>query len=68
MIAAPEGWQWIVLGFCLFRLFDIWKPQPIKWLDEKVEGGLGIMLDDVLAGVYALICLQLIHYLVVRIW
>ena len=65
MIAAPDGWQWIVLGFCLFRLFDIWKPQPIKWLDEKVEGGLGIMLDDVLAGVYALVCLQLIYFFVV---
>lgn len=63
MIAAPEGWLWVVLGFCLFRLFDIWKPQPIQWLDEKVTGGLGIMLDDVLAGIYALIVLQLMHHL-----
>jgi phosphatidylglycerophosphatase A len=63
MIAAPPGWQWIVLGFVLFRLFDIWKPQPIAFLDKHVEGGLGIMLDDVLAGIYAFICLQLIHYL-----
>lgn len=64
MIAAPEGWQWLVLGFCLFRLFDIWKPQPIKFLDQKVHGGFGIMLDDVVAGLYALIVLQLIYYFV----
>jgi phosphatidylglycerophosphatase A len=40
-------------GFVLFRVFDILKPQPIKWVDAKVTGGLGIMLDDVLAGVFA---------------
>ena len=58
MIAAPEGWQWLVLGFAFFRLFDIWKPQPIKYLDQKVHGGFGIMLDDVVAGLYALASLQ----------
>ena len=62
MIAAPVGWIWIVIGFALFRLFDIWKPWPISLLDKKVEGGLGIMIDDVVAGVYALICVQLLHY------
>lgn len=60
MIAAPAGWLWIVVGFGLFRLFDIWKPWPISVLDAKVHGGLGIMVDDVLAGVYALIVLQLL--------
>ena len=64
MIAAPAGWIWILLGFLLFRLFDIWKPWPIKVADDVVEGGFGIMIDDVLAGVYALICLQLIAYVV----
>jgi phosphatidylglycerophosphatase A len=59
MIAAPQGWQWIVLGFALFRLFDIWKPWPIGFIDKKVQGGVGIMLDDVVAGLYALIVLQL---------
>jgi phosphatidylglycerophosphatase A len=59
MIAAPEGWQWIVLGFALFRLFDIWKPWPINIIDKKVQGGVGIMMDDVIAGVYALVVLQL---------
>ncbi len=63
MFAAPQGWPWIVLGFALFRLFDIWKPQPIAWLDAKLTGGLGIMLDDVLAGVYACAVLQLVSYL-----
>ena len=60
MIAAPAGWPWLVLGFLLFRLFDIWKPWPIRVLDEKMETGMGIMLDDVLAGVYALAILQLV--------
>ena len=60
MIAAPQGWQWIVLGFALFRLFDIWKPWPINIVDHKVQGGVGIMMDDVIAGVYALIVLQLV--------
>jgi phosphatidylglycerophosphatase A len=59
MIAAPQGWQWIVLGFALFRLFDIWKPWPIGIIDKKMQGGVGIMMDDVIAGVYALIVLQL---------
>jgi len=60
MIAAPKGWIWIVIGFSLFRLFDIWKPWPISILDKKVQGGFGIMVDDLLAGIYALVCLQLI--------
>ena len=63
MIAAPQGWQWIVLGFALFRLFDIWKPWPIHIVDQKVEGGVGIMMDHVIAGVYALVILQLIAFL-----
>ncbi len=63
MIAAPSGWIWILLGFGLFRLFDIWKPWPISILDQKVHGGLGIMVDDILAGFFALIILQLIYYL-----
>jgi len=62
MIALPLSWQWIVAGFIAFRAFDIFKPWPIKWLDQKVKGGLGIMLDDVLAGVYALIILQFIAW------
>ncbi len=64
MVGAPFGWQWIVAGFLLFRLFDIWKPWPIGWLDRRVGGGLGIMLDDLLAGLFAALCLQgMVHWL-----
>jgi len=59
MIAAPPGWSWLLAGFVLFRLFDIWKPWPIFWLDRRVSGGLGVMVDDLLAGVYAALCLYL---------
>jgi phosphatidylglycerophosphatase A len=59
MAAAPSGWLWIVAGFVLFRLFDIWKPWPIFLLDQRVSGGLGVMVDDMVAGIYAAICLYL---------
>jgi phosphatidylglycerophosphatase A len=50
----------MIVGFALFRLFDIWKPWPVSWADRRVHGGLGVMLDDVVAGVYALVVLQLV--------
>lgn len=53
MIAWPFAWSTIVIGFIWFRVFDILKPWPINLLDKRVQGGLGIMLDDILAGVYA---------------
>ena len=53
MAFAPPGWQWVAAGFVCFRLFDIWKPWPIRVLDRSVHGGLGIMLDDLLAGLVA---------------
>ncbi len=59
MIAAPAGWGWLVAGFLLFRLFDIWKPWPVGLLDKNISGGTGIMLDDVVAGIYALLVMQL---------
>ncbi len=58
-IALPAGWPWLLAAFVLFRFFDILKPWPIRWLDHRVPGGLGIMVDDVLAGLYALVLLQL---------
>jgi len=57
MAFAPSGWLWVVLGFVCFRLFDILKPWPIRVLDHSVHGGLGIMIDDALAGVLAALCL-----------
>lgn len=60
MFLAPPGLVWLLCGFVLFRLFDIVKPWPIRWFDRHVHGGFGIMIDDVLAGVMAWICLQLL--------
>ncbi len=55
---------WAVgLGFALFRLFDIVKPWPIGWLDRNTQGGLGIMIDDVVAGAYAWAALQTVLFL-----
>lgn len=64
LFMVPAGWFWIWIGFALFRLFDIWKPWPVSWADQKLHGGFGAMFDDVLAGAYALIVLQAIHYLI----
>lgn len=63
MTAAPAGWAWLVSGFALFRGFDILKPWPIHWLDARVGGGLGIMLDDLAAGLFAFAVLQGIAWL-----
>lgn len=60
MFAAPSGVGWIVAGFVLFRFFDIVKPWPISWCDKRVSGGFGIMIDDVIAGVFALVGMQLL--------
>ncbi len=59
MCWLPFSWQTMLAGFVLFRFFDILKPWPIKWLDRHVEGGFGIMLDDVVAGLFAAIVLRL---------
>ena len=63
MIAVPFDWRWVILGFFLFRLFDVWKPWPVRLLDRRVGGGLGIMLDDVGAAVYAALSLHAILYI-----
>jgi phosphatidylglycerophosphatase A len=60
LLWAPLHWQTLLAGFVLFRLFDIVKPWPISYLDKHVHGGFGIMLDDIMAGVAALIALQLL--------
>lgn len=64
MLLAPPGWLWLLGGFALFRLFDIWKPWPIGWVDRRVGGGLGIMLDDLLAGLMALLVLLVVELLI----
>ena len=57
MCLVSFSWQNVLVGFVLFRFFDIVKPYPIKLLDSKVSGGFGVMIDDVVAGVYAMILL-----------
>jgi phosphatidylglycerophosphatase A len=64
MFLAPAGWVWVVAGFVLFRLFDIWKPFPIRHFERRLSGGWGVMVDDVLAGVYAWSALQLLVWTV----
>ena len=60
MTFAPTGWLWVLAGFLLFRFFDVLKPWPIRWLDRRVGGGFGIMVDDLLAGIAAAAVLQLL--------
>jgi phosphatidylglycerophosphatase A len=55
----PAAW---VLGFVLFRVFDIFKPFPVSWFDQRIHGGMGIMMDDVIAGLYALFSLHLLWW------
>jgi len=67
MLAAPPRWYWLLAGFVLFRFFDIVKPSPIREADHSLSGGLGIMLDDVIAGLFAAAILYAIRIALVRI-
>ena len=58
---APKEY-YCVAAFLLFRLFDIWKPFPINYVDNNTKGALGIMLDDILAGVYTVIALTIMFF------
>lgn len=58
--AVAEGWWSVVIGFVLFRLFDVWKPWPIRLLDRRLKGGVGVMVDDVVAGVFAAVVLAVV--------
>ncbi|HFG6925068.1 phosphatidylglycerophosphatase A family protein [Acinetobacter baumannii] len=57
------NWIWVITGFILFRIFDVWKPWPIHVIDRQVHGGFGIMLDDIIAGVWAALCTLIIIHL-----
>lgn len=57
---TPPGWEWSLLAFVLFRIFDIVKPPPIRYFDSNWHGGLGVMFDDLLAAGYALLCMAAI--------
>ena len=62
LTATPPSWPGLVLGFALFRLFDIAKPWPVAAIERRVQGGLGVMLDDVAAALYALATLQILRH------
>lgn len=51
------SWLWVLIAFVLFRLFDVWKPWPIRVIDRQVDGGFGIMFDDIIAGLWAALCI-----------
>jgi phosphatidylglycerophosphatase A len=58
----PKKIEYIILAFFIFRFFDIVKPYPIRKIDEKVKGGFGVMLDDVIAAVYTNLTLQAMRF------
>jgi phosphatidylglycerophosphatase A len=62
MIAIPVEWYWFLLGFFLFRFFDIIKPWPAHFFDSRIHNGVGIVMDDVVAGLYALAVMHLTVY------
>ncbi|OGW53508.1 MAG: hypothetical protein A2Z60_01170 [Nitrospirae bacterium RIFCSPLOWO2_02_42_7] len=63
-LALPQWWGFLLAGFVFFRIFDILKPFPIRLIDRRLGGGWGIMLDDILAGVYANILIRILYRLI----
>ena len=59
LFLIPFEWQWLALGFILFRFFDIFKPFPVNWCDKNLHGGIGVVVDDLMAGVMAHVVLRL---------
>lgn len=64
LFLIPVSWTGVITGFILFRLFDILKPFPIGLIDKKVKGGTGIVLDDVIAGIFANIGLRIVLFII----
>lgn len=65
LLFCPAGWLWQSVAFLLFRVFDIVKPQPARYFDEKVKNGFGVMTDDLFAGIYTLLSLALLKFILV---
>lgn len=63
MTGITLSWPSLLVGFALFRIFDIWKPWPVRYFDRNVANGFGVVMDDVVAGLYALLIMQLLKYL-----
>lgn len=68
MLLQPMFWGWLPTAFVLFRVFDILKPPPIGWADKQVSGGLGVMLDDLIAGVMAAVVWVVIYSITMLIF
>lgn len=64
LLFSPPGWRWIGLAFALFRLFDILKPWPIRYADQRLKNGFGVMFDDLLAAGYAIAIIKGLQWLV----
>lgn len=64
---TPPPWFWWLIAFALFRLFDIWKPFPIRQFDAKLKGGFGVMFDDLLAAIYAIGALKILLWIYVGV-
>ncbi|NKI74997.1 phosphatidylglycerophosphatase A [Dickeya sp. CFBP 2040] len=66
LMAVPSShWGWVAAGFVIFRVLDIFKPWPIRWFDRNVHGGMGIMVDDIVAGVISAAVLYVVgHYVI----
>ncbi len=67
LFLAPNQPVFWLLGFIYFRIFDILKPFPVSWFNHRFHGGIGIMLDDIMAGIYAFFCLQITWFLAIKI-
>jgi phosphatidylglycerophosphatase A len=68
VVGVPFAWPEVVVGFALFRVLDATKPGPIRWVDEHVEGGLGVVLDDVAAGVAGLVAMHVARLVLGHWW
>ena len=66
MYLLPFDWRWIAAGFIAYRIFDIWKPFPVGWVEDKLGLGSGIMTDDVIAGIYTFLVLHAAKLLIER--
>jgi phosphatidylglycerophosphatase A len=64
---TPLTWPWWAAAFVLFRLFDIWKPFPVRQCDARLKGGFGVMFDDLLAALYAIATLKALLWLTMRL-
>jgi len=63
---TPQKWEWWLAAFCFFRLYDIWKPYPIRQFDATLKGGLGVMFDDLLAAIYTIGSLKALQWLLMN--